>query len=140
MMVMVPIVVIKAGIFSRAISTPLTIPVIIPTLRPMIMATGILRFISLIALAVMIPPAAITALTERSMPPVTITSVIPIASRETTDTCRVIFSIFSPLKKIGLENAKMTTRASSATRTPNSRKLVIFLNTFVFSFIAFHLP
>ncbi len=60
------------------------------------------------------PQMPATAPTERSMPPVRITSVMPIASSPVMATCWVIISRFDGVRKLGTITLKKPITISSA--------------------------
>jgi len=137
-MVIVPIVVMNAGMFKNDISTPFTTPVSRPTSRPTSTATAIGRLKSFMQLAHIMPAKDIIDPTERSMPPVIITNVIPMAISDIIDICLVMLSRLSTVMNISVENANITIITISAITTPNSRLPVIFLNMFLFIFLVPH--
>ena len=78
--IMVPMVTMKAGILSREIMSPLKVPKAMPT-RMMRNMVGSIGSPCLSAVPPIIAEAIMTVPTERSMPPVMITKVTPIAMK-----------------------------------------------------------
>ena len=89
-----------------------------PTATPMAAATARGGETSAIALSSMIPSEPTKAAmepTDRSMPPDTITKVIPRAMIPVYETWRRMLSRFCHCRKYGLRNDESTVRSTSAT-------------------------
>ena len=71
-------------------------------------------------LALTIPVKATTEPTERSIPPVRITNVMPMASTPLIDVCSRMFEILPGVRKNGFEAASTATRIRKAMKMPYS--------------------
>ncbi len=118
-----PRVQIKGATPSRVITAPFTSPIITPNSATARITSGTLRNrvlpfhngTPLVSSApATMPQMPATAPTERSMPPVRITSVMPIASRPVMATCWVIISRFDGVRKFGTMTLKKPMTISSA--------------------------
>jgi hypothetical protein len=93
-----PRVTINGGILALVISVPLIAPNPTPNKAVIRSTTGTGNPIRAIC-ATRQPEKATTDPTDRSMPPVRITNVIPIPNNPMTEHCRIIFMIFPVDKK-----------------------------------------
>ena len=101
MIIIIPKVAIKGGRSKNTVKLPFIKPIIVPTPIPAITAIIIGALKSLITVAVTTPLRAIIAPTERSIPPVMMTNVIPTAIIPITDVCKAIVIKLLNLKKYG---------------------------------------
>ena len=73
-----------------------------------------------IAIPITMPDSTSTAPTERSMPPLTMTAVMPIAMMATKAKLRVTLNRFCWVAKTSLASASTTNAATAATETQNT--------------------
>ena len=118
-------VAINGGNLRMVMSRPFIAPRIAPTVSPSKIPSQTLRPIAITVLPTIIPTSAIIVPTDRSIPPVMMTKVLPIAKRPITVVdIKIPPETFSQDAKTGrliVKNAKMTTRLASAVTLPISR-------------------
>ena len=73
-----------------------------------------------IAIPITMPDSTSTAPTERSIPPLTMTAVMPIAMMATKAKLRVTLNRFCWVAKTSLASARTTNAATAATETQNT--------------------
>jgi hypothetical protein len=112
---MVARVTMIGGIFSKATKIPLPTPKPTPTNRPMRMASGA-GTPATISPVVRVPDNAITGPTERSMPPVRITQVMPTAMIALIETWRAMFSRLAPVRNLSLAKIMKTVTTTRPTK------------------------
>ena len=118
-MFMVPSVTMNDGRRMRVTSRPLTSPnsAVTPMPHPIASTGGMPSVVA--KRVITMPPSAISMPHDRSMPPVRITSVWPMAITPTTATCCRISEKFSPLKKRSVVAPKTAQAMISAMKGPS---------------------
>ncbi|EMI14165.1 hypothetical protein C883_3343 [Bacillus stratosphericus LAMA 585] len=116
--VIVASVAIKGAIFPFVIKSPLIIPRMAPMIHPTMMAR-IGSKPDTIKPAVRALDSARMAPTDKSIPPVKITNVMPKAMRALMEICLSKFKMFNGSKKAGFKIETMATRMMSPKNGPS---------------------
>jgi hypothetical protein len=119
-MLSIPSVVMNGLTFTLVIIRPFIAPNKVPTPRPAINATHGLSSWYVISRAADMAETAIREPTERSIPPLTITIVMPIAIMPMVLIPLATLNRFTGFKKYGLANDIITHSTTSAAKTPDS--------------------
>jgi len=116
---MVAKVTIKDGIFVLEIINPLKAPTNVPQIIEITMAKNIGNPCLAIKPALITDVTPIIEPTDKSIPPIRITIVIPQIKNTFTDICRITLKIFWVDKKDSVLKARTTNTIAKASRTPN---------------------
>src|SRR5439155_9134876 len=119
-MLIMPSVAMNGGRRPIEIKTPLPIPHTRPTDNPIVNASGIDRPAARL-LAITTPENARTEPTDRSIPAVIITNVIPAATTAIIEVCSAILSRFETVRKYGERIQRTKHRPSKPDKVPICR-------------------
>src|SRR5438093_6721582 len=119
-MLIMPSVAMNGGRRPIEIKTPLPIPHASPTSNPIVNASGIDRPAARL-LAITAPENANTEPTDRSIPAVIITNVIPAATTAIIEVCSAILSRFETVRKYGERIQSTKHRLSKPDKVPICR-------------------
>jgi hypothetical protein len=136
----IPSVATKGGVFPLAMIRPLKSPHKAPTPKPIRIPTTP-GTPSLRKLAAMTLVSARTEPTDRSIPAIMMTKVIPTATMPITETCRRTFIWFCNVRKAGVSKEITTTRRIRANKVSSrptylSRSLVLCLMRVILAIMA----
>ena len=118
MIVIIAKVAMNGGSFARVMSRPLPKPHAAPTTTARTIASGNGRFLSFASQPMTIIESAKIEPTDRSMPPMTMTAVMPIAMIPRTVTWSTTLSPLRSDRKYGLRTANTAHRRTSPTSGP----------------------